>query len=128
MRITKAQLLAPGATKACAEGVADFAKVFPKGLDLTKWTPTMQALCLGTDLRTQMGWAWQNGWVPMWTMRGWDLRGANLRYANLQGADLQDADLRYANLQDADLRYANLQGADLQGANLRGANLQGALQ
>ena len=108
MRITKAQLLAPGATKACAEGVADFAKVFPKGLDLTKWTPTMQALCLGTDLRTQMGWAWQNGWVPMWTMRGWDLRGANLRYANLQGA--------------------NLQGADLQDANLQGANLQGALQ
>jgi hypothetical protein len=130
MKITTDDLIHAAA---CDSGIEVFKSVFPNGFD-GKWTPMMQALCLGTRLRKYLQWAVDAGLLPgLHRMTGWDLRGANLTGANLAGADLTGAnlagaDLTGANLAGADLTGADLTGADLTWADLTGADLTGALR
>ncbi len=107
---------------ACNSGIMAFGGIFPDGFD-GEWTPTMQALCFGTELRRFLYWAKEVELLPcLYPMTGWDLRGADLYCADLRCAVLNEADLR-----GADLREANLFGADLLGANLTGARLAAAV-
>ena len=97
MQISAETLRAKGA---CTAGIEAFGRVFPDGFR-GEFCATMQALILGTDLRTFFGWAVANGVVPIWSMAQWNLYGANLTGANLYGADLYGADLTGAELSNA---------------------------
>jgi uncharacterized protein YjbI with pentapeptide repeats len=115
---------------ACDEGVALFREIFGEE-GVADWTPEKQIEVLKGPLGKHLGWAFEQGLVPLWCLRGADLEkvdlsGANLRGANLRGANLRGANLRDANLSDANLRGADLRGADLSDANLSDANLRDA--
>ena len=117
MKITKEMLKSAGACT--TEPLDRFGGVWDYG----EWTPEVQAGVLMSDLRKYLGWLWETGIVPQWSMAGWNLEDADLRHADLWGADLWGANLRNASLRHADLRGANLRHADLRGANLWGADL-----
>lgn len=111
---------------ACSEGLKAFITIFPDGF-LGEWTPTMQALCLGTELRKYLQWAVNVELLPgLHPMAGWDLRGVNLSLADLFRANLPCAKLRGAQMVRTCLSESVLRGADLQGADLYGADLYGA--
>lgn len=83
MRITKKLL---EEKNACAEGLACFNAAFHKGIDLKDWTVEKQIEVLRSDLRVYIGWAFERGIIPLWSMQGANLGGANLEGANLGGA------------------------------------------
>lgn len=107
---------------ACDPGLEDFEATYPDGLE-TEWTLEDQLAILRTPLRRWLGWAWQEGLLPAWSMACMDLSGARLDDADLRGAYLFGANLANAHLIGADLRGAYLFGADLHGASLPGAHL-----
>jgi hypothetical protein len=113
--------------RACRDGISDFAREFPDGLDTGgEWTAAHQIGALMTPMRKWLGWAWQVGMLPQWTLSGADLSGADLYGASLCGADLCGANLSGADLCGADLSGADLRGANLSWADLSGADLSGA--
>lgn len=94
-----------------------------------EWTAAAQGWALADPFwRQQLGYAWLEGFLPMWSMarvnlRGVDLRRADLRCVCLSGADLREVNLRRADLKRADLWKADLRGADLRETDLRWADL-----
>ena len=69
--------------RACREGISDFAREFPDGLDTGgEWTAAHQIGALMTPMRKWLGWAWQVGMLPQWTLSGADLSGADLSGAD----------------------------------------------
>mgnify|MGYP003564052486 CR=1 FL=1 len=80
------------------------------------WTRDVQILALHTPLRRYLGWAWDRGVLPMWSMAGADLTGANLSEADLIEADLSGANLTEADLSGADLPDGWRDVADCTGA------------
>ena len=90
---------------ACDEALRAFAEVY--GTIATEdWTRDKQIEILLSPLGRFVGWAWEKGLLPMWSMNGASLYGANLNYASLNGANLNGASLNGANL-----NHANLNGA-----------------
>ena len=105
MKITKEMLESAGA---CTTGPLDrFGGVWDYG----EWTPEVQAGMLMSDLRKYLGWLWETGIVPQWSMKKWGLKGANLRRADLRDSILMRADLRGANLRGARYRKDQLENA-----------------
>jgi uncharacterized protein YjbI with pentapeptide repeats len=129
MIITKKMLIEKGAD---CEGVQEFERFFPHGLDLSLWTRDFQIRIIKkTRLRKHITWAYCNDIIPLWSMNRADLSSANLSSAdlysaNLYRADLSSADLYSANLYSADLSRANLSSANLYSADLSRANLSSA--
>jgi len=89
MKLTVEDLKALGA---CPEGIADFADVFPNGIDVPEWDRWCQTVVLGTKMRRWFGWAWHNQLIPLWSLSGADLSGADLSGADLYRANLSDND------------------------------------
>jgi uncharacterized protein YjbI with pentapeptide repeats len=118
--------------EACSYGIDAFRWYFGSESAECDWTLEKQIELLKSPLGKYVGWAWNAGLIPLWSMGGADLSGADLRSANLRSADLRSADLSGANLRSdlsgADLSGADLRSADLSGASadLSGANLSGA--
>ena len=93
MQITVEKLKA---LNACEEGIREFERIFPNGIDVPEWTEWCQGVILSTPLRKYFAWAVSLRLFPIWSMRdinlsGADLSGANLSRANLSGADTTDA-------------------------------------
>ena len=120
--------------KACEEDLEAWREFFGGEHDMVidgGWTRDAQLLLLHTPLRRYIGWACDNGLIPMWSMSRADLHGADLqrsdlRWSDLRVADLQRSDLRWSDLHGADLRGADLRVADLRWSDLCGADLHGA--
>ena len=112
--------------KACEEDLEAWREFFGGEHDMVidgGWTRDAQLLLLHTPLRRYIGWACDNGLIPMWSMSRADLHGADLQRSDLRWSDLHGADLRGADLRVADLRWSDLCGADLHGADLRGTKM-----
>jgi len=140
---------------ACEEAMEIVEAHFPDGYH-GPWGPVQQAAMLMGPLGEYLGWLWEYGVVPQYSMAGWSMHSAALNCVDLRGVDLRGAKahhaelvavsfddarldgacLRRANmsgarftsatLTDADLRGASLGGADLRFADLRRADLRGA--
>ena len=124
MKITKELLVQK---QACIDGAKIFNRFYPNGFDLGRWTPEYQfKVITKTRLRKYVGWAYNAGLIPLWSLSSANLSLANLRSANLSLANLSLANLSSANLSLANLRSANLRSANLRLANLSLANLSSA--
>jgi hypothetical protein len=102
--ITRQQLVGLGA---CQPGLDDWDDLSaatgadPEAWTLT-WTRETQIASLACpQWRPWMGWLWQAGVLPAWSMRGTDLRRADMSGADLRGAVLRGAVLRWADLRGA---------------------------
>lgn len=83
MKLTLSQLLKKGA---CEEGIQALKKVLgDKDVWEGEWTKERQIQLMLTPVGKYIGWACQQGLLPLWEMSGADLRGANLSGANLYG-------------------------------------------
>ena len=113
--ITRQQLIDKAA---CDLAIADLDKLGVENITIASWNRAAQGFVLGSKIgRLYLIWLYDEGLLPLYSMRGANLRGANLNGADLRGADLNGANLRWANLNGANLNGANLNGADLRGAD-----------
>ena len=100
---------------ACSPALKEFEKVVGQQTADIEINPAAQGWILASRFwRRFLGWAWNEGIIPMWSMRE----------VNLSIADLSIADLRRANLSETDLSQADLSNADLSKADLRGVDLR----